>query len=92
MDKEEDKKKLPEVRSGIGKEGENEKEKDVEERTKKRDHPINDFANGLREFSIGILDLERSALSGIRNLMRDWRDGSVSNRWDNYVPQRNIRY
>ena len=91
MDKEEDKQKLPEVRSGVGKEGEKE-EKDVEKRTKKRDHPLNDFANGLREFSIGILDLERSAVAGIRNLMRDWRDGSVSNSWDNYVPQRNIRY
>ena len=92
MDKEEDKQKLPEVRSGVGKEDEKEKDKDVEKRTKKRDHPLNDFANGLREFSIGILDLERSAVAGIRNLMRDWRDGSVSNSWDNYVPQRNVRY
>ena len=91
MDKEEDKQKLPEVRSGAGKEDEKE-EKDAEKKTKKRDHPLNDFANGLREFSIGILDLERSAVAGIRNLMRDWRDGSVSNSWDNYVPQRNVRY
>ena len=40
---------------------------------------MNVIANGLRHFGIGILDVERSAVSGIRNILRDWRDGMVLN-------------
>ena len=49
---------------------------------------MNKIANGLREIGIGILDVERSAVSGIRNFMRDWRDGTVSSNWNNYLPQK----
>ena len=72
-----------------------EKDGNAKERTgngpKERDHsghPVNLIANGLREVGIGILDVERSAVSGIRNFMRDWRDGTVSNNWNNYLPQK----
>ena len=73
-----------------------EKDGNAKERTgnngpKERDHsghPVNQIANGLREVGIGILDVERAAVSGIRNFMRDWRDGTVSSNWNNYLPQK----
>ena len=74
---------------------EEEKDGNAEERTnngpKENDHsghPLNRIANGLRNFGIGILDVERSDVSGIRNFMRDWRDGTVSSNWNNYLPQK----
>ena len=55
----------------IGKEG------NAEERTNSglneqnhSEHPVNIFASGLRKFGIGVLNVERTAVSGLRNFMR----------------------
>ena len=51
-------------------------------------HPVNMIANGLRELGIGILDVERSAASGILNFMRDFSNGSMKYGQRNYLPQK----